>query len=86
MHVLGWENSLQSSGMCVFLAFVAEAADVCIRVHIGNPTPQKFALISLVCKISIDPYTFHNPGRKLSCIQSFASFGVSKQNVARVQL
>ncbi len=52
--------------VCFLLAFVeAEAADLCIRVHIGNPSTQKFARISLVCKILIDPYTFHDP--KLSC-------------------
>lgn len=41
LHVLCWKNSSQSSGMCVLLAFVeAEAADVCIRVHIGNPSTE----------------------------------------------
>lgn len=60
------------SSWCVYFVFILE-----ILPHRN--------CISLVCKISIDPYTFHDPSRELSCILR-ASFGVGKWSVVPFQL
>lgn len=64
---LGWKNSSPSSCMracacvSVFTCVHPSRCSLCVCIHVGNPSPQK--IVSLVCKISPDPYT--QPGSQI---------------------